>query len=251
MEPWPKAGTLVVNASMPTVYRGRGVCTALFGENARHFSPEEMGGGVIIDSTAAIILQERGIDVGMRATHGTKNFNSLTFVDAESGIEEPSLNSNGTWVMRADIDPTAKILTYLKDGGDKLPFAYNYENADGVRFTVFLYCGKATSANCRFMTSYLMRSALERAVPYLAREPLAYKVKNSPSLYTACRREEGSMAILLCNCFADSVIGERIELDREYSRAEFVGACGHLEGKTVVFDSEIAAYDFAAVRVYE
>lgn len=251
MEPWPKAGTLLVNSSIPTVYRGRGICTALFGENARHFSPEEMGGGVIIDSVAAIILQERGIDVGVKKFLGTKNFNELSLTDAESGIEESSLHSAGTWVMRVELDPSAEILTYLKDGGDKLPFAYNYENADGVRFTVFLYCGKATSANCRFTTSYTVRSALERAVPYLAREPLAYKVKKSPSLYTLCRKTEREASILLCNCFADSLIGERIELDREYSQAEFIGACGHLEGKTIVFDSEVAAYDFAAVRVYE
>ena len=251
MEPWPKAGAMLVNASVPTIYRGEGVCTALFDENARHFSPEEMGKGVIIDSAAAVILMERGIDVGIDQRLGVQDFRTLDLTDAESGISASSINSNNTWVMKCSLKEGAEVLTYVKSGDEQFPFAYNYENADGVRFTVFLYNAKGTSANCRFVTSYQMRSALHRAIPYLARKPLAYTVNKSPSLYTICSRDESSTSITLCNCFADSVLSPVIELDRAYSNVEFVGGHGRIEGNKVIFDTEIPAYDFAAVRVFD
>lgn len=250
MEPLPKAGTLLTSSSIPTVYRGEGICRAVFDESARHFSKEELGDGVIIDSAAALILTERGIDVGIDKFLGTQDLNDFTLTDAESGVGSLVLHTGVVWVTRCELKEGASVLTYVSGGGERLPFAYNYENAEGVRFTVFLYNSKPTSCNTRMITSYAVSAALRRAIPYLSRKPLAYSTGHAPALYTECSRDENSISVLMCNCFADSVLSPTVELDREYGKVEFVGAQGRIEGNKVIFETDVPAYGFVAFRTF-
>jgi len=57
------------------------------------------------------------------------------------------------------------------------------------------------------------------------------------------------MAVGLFNCFADSVLDPVIRLDGAYSAVRFVGCNGTLCGDTVMLDTPIGAYAFAAFEV--
>ena len=41
------------------------------------------------------------------------------------------------------------------------------------------------------------------------------------------------------------------ELDREYSKIEFSGCTGRLEGKKVILESEIHAFNFISFKAYD
>ncbi len=62
------AGKLFADASIPTVYEGGGVCGAAFGENVKYVPAEALRRGLVVDSRAAELLEERGISAGLGAS---------------------------------------------------------------------------------------------------------------------------------------------------------------------------------------
>ena len=69
--PVPYDGTMISSCGIPTVYRTDGICNSVFGENARSYDLSELKKGTILDAVSAVILSERGVDVGL------KNFDKL------------------------------------------------------------------------------------------------------------------------------------------------------------------------------
>ena len=59
------AAKMLADASIPTTYQGEGVCSVAFGENIKYVPDEALKRGIIIDASAAKILMEKGIDVGI------------------------------------------------------------------------------------------------------------------------------------------------------------------------------------------
>lgn len=64
------AAKLIADASIPTVYEGKGVCGAAFGENVKQVPKEAFAHGLIIDRRGAELLEEMGIQVGLKEKGG-------------------------------------------------------------------------------------------------------------------------------------------------------------------------------------
>ena len=60
-----EAQAMLTSSAIPTVYEGEGLCGIAFGENAKYLPETAFAKGLILDVTAAEILQAKGIDVGL------------------------------------------------------------------------------------------------------------------------------------------------------------------------------------------
>lgn len=244
---YPEASRMMSYCSIPTVF-GDGVCRAVFGENARDIPRDKLKGGVILDIDAAKILTDMGVDVGLREIGNKENYRFEYYPDYEV---QPCSTGLDAYVIK--VDESAKILSYFVKSNpyiyirdNETPAAYLYENKEGERFMVFsfssYYNGEAMSR------SYARSRQISDAVEWLSGRKLPAYVYGNPDLYVMAKTDGKEMAIGLFNCFADSAIEPVVELDSEYSAAEFINCTGTLKGDKVIL-SDIPAFSFAAVAV--
>ena len=248
--PYPTAGILLAMNSIPTVYRGDSICAALFGENARHFSVEDFSEGAILDAVAAKILSERGIDVGLESFEGFTENSFGSIFGEETGRGRTAISGKINRLC-GELKKDAEILLSVNIDGEKKALAYRYENADGQRFFVFTFSADALPSRPKFLCSYELESALKNGIEWIARTALPVKIMRSPELYLLCEKGENYTSIAAFNCFFDSVTDGVFKLDREYSKVEFCGCTGRLDGDCVILDSEIHAFDFISFKAYD
>ncbi len=246
------ASRMTSDNSVPSVYEGEGVCGIAFGENATELSESALKKGVIIDMRAAEILQEKGIDVGLREKRGEifadeEFFNDgkdvvrveFRFHDIECNVYDISVSENAKIMSRFAYTKDDKVSTGEVIG------SYLYENAKGQKFLVFAFDayfnGEIT------YRSYLRSRELVNAVEFFGEKLPAYSYGN-PDLYILAKKNENAMAVGLWNIFADSIPEPIVELDEEYPEIEFINCSGKILGNKVYL-SEIAPFAFAGFCV--
>ena len=71
----------------------------------------------------------------------------------------------------------------------------------------------------------------------------------SPYLYSVIKRDGERILAVLINCYEDEIISPEIELDRQYSKVNFIFGSGHLYGSTLVLEEDIPAYKLVAFEL--
>ena len=239
------ARTLAYN-TIPTVYEGKGVCGAVFDENARHIPKDALKDGMIIDGIAAKILTDRGIDVGITC------FGECVY----NGVEEHFLHNDnhilslGSGIFDISISKNAKILSDMNTSKGILPVSYIYENANGERFLVLNINTRIVSKNANSNLLYHYERARQYAdiIPWLSGKKLPAFVYGCPSMYVQCKEDENSLAVGLWNFFEDIAFSPVVELENNYSDIEFISGGGKLSGDKVILD-DIIPYGFAGFVV--
>ena len=247
--PYPMAGIFLAMNGIPTVYDGDGCCAALFGENARHFDGKDFKKGAILDGVAAIILTQRGIDVGLESIGNFAENHFGGYYDEVSGIYKTATHAH-FGRLDGNFKSEAKNVLSITVNGERRPLAYQYENADGQRFLIFAFHADNLVANPACLYAYPVQATLQRGIEWIAREELPVKTYKHPELYTLCEKGEDYTSVALFNCFPDSALDLTVELDREYEHIEFNNCQGHIDGNVVFLEGEIHAYDFASFRAY-
>ena len=253
------AARLLAAHAIPTVYEGDGVCGIVFGESARDITERERRGGLILDGSAARILHERGVDVGIReiggvmtpaveyfleedewvCTYGTKFF-AHTFCEGIRVLSESRANS-GISILNGDGNDAA------------IPTSYCYENADGERYLVINFDGRIPTKvknDAFFRRQYMRGRQIAKVVPWLSRgKSLPAACCGNPCLYMIAKEKDGALSVGLWNFFADPVWEPIVELGEEYRSIRVLnGATGRLEGRTV-FLGEIPPFGFVGFTV--
>ena len=252
--PRPMAGTMLGQCGIPTVYRGKGVCNAAFGEDARLMDLSLLSDGVLLDAASAVILTERGVDVGL-ADHGEMKKEEIPYLCTRDP-EFKSFISDGTVrVLNASLAEGAEPVLFSTKPGDKKPMAYRYENKDGQRFLVFLFEAGSIYSSTRVGLSGLTKNpavqdVLHAVMPWVAQEPLPVAVTGNPELYVMCRKETDSLAVALFNCFADPVLHPVIRLDDKYSCIECLNCEAEMLDDCVILKSQLHGYSTCAFKVY-
>ena len=246
--PYPLAASMLAMLSVPTVPEGKGICKAVFGESVRHMDLETLKKGAFIDGIAAMILSERGGDVGLV---GDARFEEVrpSFTVSADGCDRSCLVSRSARLLKTTLNPRAEVVVSVQVGDSVYPLIYRYENEDGGRFLVFLADPMAKLYNHELYKGDLMQNAVHDGLEWIAGAPVPVSCKGNPELYVLCKRDEGGMAVGLFNCFADSVLEPVIRLDRAYRSIRFVGCSGRLEGDTIYLDQPIRAFEYAAFEV--
>ncbi len=236
------AARLLANNSIPTTYRGTGICGIVFGENARHLPDEAFSKPLILDIRAAKILSEKGKDVGL-VSCGALLTSTTEFFPPFDG-ETVGLNPIGPFAAPTELCDKATVQSFfLLPDGARIPSCYTYENRDGGRYIV--YCFDASRAPEGVMRQYIR----PRQLAQLLRErdcPLPIECFGNPDLYILCKSDDKSTAVGFWNCHADFVRNAAVRLDGRYSKARFVNLSGTLDGELLKID-RIGAYEYGYV----
>lgn len=233
------ARTLACN-SIPTVYEGEGACGIVFDENARSLPTSALKNGLILDISAANILVDRGIDVGLENINEVISDTSGSIL---ASMEEHFLSNDnyisiqGTCSYNITVNKKAEILSDIKTESGIIPLSYRYENADGNRFLVLNVNSRRDSSS--MLKHYARGRQIADNVPWLSGNKLPAYVYGHPSLYMQCKQGENSMSVGLWNFFADIAISPVVELGKTYSDIRFINCNGRLENDKVYLDDII------------
>lgn len=252
--PRPVDGTMLGQCGIPTVYRGKGVCNAVFGENARLMDLSLLADGVMLDATAAVILAERGVDVGLRSHRGLET-ESITYLCTHNPEYKSFITDGNVRVLNTVLAPTAEPVLFSTTPALH-PMAYRYENKAGQRFLVFLFEANSIYYSTGVGLSGLtknpaVQNVLHEMLPWVARKPMPAAINGNPEVYMMCRKTENSLSVALFNCFADPIINPFITLDGSYNRIECLNCNASLQGNSVTLTSRLHGFNFCAFRIFK
>ena len=232
--------------SVPTVWGDPGddgICLAVFGENARSISREDLGKGAILDIAAAEILASRGIDCGLLSVSGVFEWSG-----SEEFPDGNRIGSVGSVYGDAVFDPRAEVMSFIIRDGKKIPSAVFYENAEGQRFfTVNINPRRGGDAALRH---YARGRQYAKAAERISGRKLPVFFSGHPGLYCICRRNEstGILTAGLFNFSPDPAMDPSGELDGEYVLAGAFGCDATVSGDRLRL-SDIPPYGFAGIAL--
>lgn len=253
------AARLLAAHAIPTTYEGEGVCGIVFGESARDITAKARKGGLILDASAAKILTEMGVDIGI------ESFGAQMTPAVEYFVEEDEWVC--TYVRKTyahTFKQGIKILSESRansgvsllngDGNEaSVPMSYLYENADGERFLVLnvdeCYPNKEKN-DAYFRRQYARGEQIVKCVPWLSRgTSLPAACTGNPCLYMIAKEKDGVLSVGLWNFYPDPVFTPTVTLAEEYGSLRVLnGGDGKLCGKTVTL-GEIPPYGFAGFEL--
>lgn len=254
--PVPQDGAMLGLCGIPTIYRGKGVCNSVFGENARDFDLEKLCEGTIIDAVSAMILTERGVDVGLESFDKLNN-RAIAFLCTENPEHKSYITNGNVRVLDAVLKDGAKPVLFFTEKNQPTPFAYRYENENGERFLVFLFEGASIYDHYKYVAlsginkNYATQEVLIDSVPWLAKQPLPAYCALNPEVYVMCEKDGDAMSVGVFNCFADPLTNPVIMLGEKYDRIECLNCEAVLDGNKVTITNKLHAFSAAAFRLYK
>lgn len=259
------AQELCVDNSIPLAYGDPHSASVVFGESA-HFLPEDaLSRGVVLDAVAALILHEKGVDVGIRGVSSAE-IPCAEYFRKEADAVSCSLENKGIFYHFALASEAEVLSDFLlgaeglgvvdedMDTMERFPACYFYENHKHQRFLVYSFGAHTARVKKGWQKGlfrhYYRQSQLIDGVERLQGHLLPAVCKGHPQLYLLCKKDDHSMAVGLWNPFADEVLSPTITLDRPYAKADFYHCQGRIEGRQVHLKEEIPPYGFAFFTVY-
>lgn len=225
---------------IPTTYDGTGCAGICFGENAKYLPGDALENGLILDATAAILLQEQGVDTGI--TNFLGNYQSQEEYFPDYG--EYALTASP--VMALALKDNAQILSWHLWDSEQVPGSYFYENGAGQRF--FVLCFDGCFCKESLFRQYTRSRQIGNILPRLSGRTLPAHCPGNPDLYLMCKEDGGEMAVGLWNFCADPVLQPQVRLGRVFDIIRFLNCSGQLEGDTVAL-SELPPYGFCGFVV--
>ncbi len=235
--------------SIATTYEGEGVCGACFGESAWSLPRSAAQKGLILDGVAAMILQERGIDVGIREVGKHYAATLETFADGQQIFASAALFDH---VFSHAIQVESFSVCKGEVESKRIPMSYTYENAEGERFLVLNFDTRIVNKeqNLPSIRHYARSRQYAEAVRWLSRgESLPAYAYGNPDLYIMAKKnEDGAMSVGLWNFSVDDIPEPKIELDGAYGSIQFLHTEGTMLGNTVTL-CPLPPFGFAAFEV--
>lgn len=243
--PYPHGGCMLAACGIPTTYDGDGLCGIAFGENARYLDEKALETGLILDASAARILSQRGVDIGLRQEISFgKICPQMEYFDSTSVMVE----SGVARYLEAELAPTVSIESTIERNGARLPFSYRYENQAGQRFLVYLFDSLELPRNSGWLFSYARQQQLYRAVSWLSGVTLPAYIGKNPLLYSFMKRDGDTVRIGYYNCFADTVLSPRVVLGDGYQIDSYCHTTGREEEGDVILD-DIPPFAFVGISL--
>lgn len=243
---YPAACRMLSPLGIPTVYEGRGICQALFGDSAASLPLGDLGDAVLLDAPAARTLSERGADVGL---NGLTRIDSPAFEDFPGEKERVALPySDGNCYAPVGLSPDAAVLSTFSGG---TPASYTYRNAKGQKFLVFLFDSHTQPARSALYLSYSRAAELQKTMAGFFGTPLPVTVEGHPFLYLMCREssDRSELAVTFINAFPDEIDSPVLTLRDAYSSVSCLNCRAEIAGNRVTLEGIIPPYGFGAIRL--
>jgi hypothetical protein len=243
--PFPSAATLFARLGIPTAHSDNGICTALFGENARRFPLEKIKNGAVIDAVSAKILLERGVDTGLTGEQSFFNGEAISLI---KGNEKylVCINHREARFMETGINESATVTLSVNVGDRVIPIIYNYVNDQGQKFTVLLADAMSLKNDSALFTGYAVQALMIDAVEWISGKRLPVKCVNNPDIYLLTKKSENKQAVLFINASADSVLEPVFTLDEEYKQVRGINCGARINKDTVMLNEPVNAFSFIA-----
>ena len=235
----PAARMLAAHA-IPSVYDGLGTVGIAFGENAKYLEPSALDGGLILDVTAAQILEDSGVDVGLASVGDAFNSPREYFVEKKRYVHAFNCPAR-----KISVKHGVKVESKFFDGENEYVGSYSYENKKGQKFLVFAFEGYNMSEHA--FKQYARGEQIVNAIAEMGKR-LPAQMLGNPDCYMLCKDGQDSRAVFIGNFFSDECMNTTVTLDGEYKTVEFINCTGKLKGNLVMID-RINPYDSVGFEV--
>ena len=238
---------LSINA-IPTVYDGKGVCGIAFGQNASYLDEQAFEKGLILDVSAAEILQAKGIDVGLRSTKPL----GMTCLE-DFGFGTPVSVAWSCDLCEIEISDKAQVLSrfvdtdFIKEEKKSVPAAYLYENENGNRFLVYAFRSERQPVNSGMYLNYHRGQQIADAIAWLGSEPLPVTCNGHPFGYLRCNRDDKTVAAAYFNCTPDGIDKLEFKFAGAIKNAKVIGGVGEKTSDNTVTVSDVRGYGYVTV----
>ncbi|MBO5790561.1 MAG: hypothetical protein J6R40_05335 [Clostridia bacterium] len=236
------AARMLAAQAIPSVYEGLGVVGIAFGENAKYIDQDALKGGMILDITAAQILENAGVDVGLAKVGEVYKASREYF-----SRQHRYFALLGCPATEIEVKDGACIESTLTDLKKETVGSYTYQNAQGQHFLVFAFDGY--SMNEHAFKHYVRGEQIERWICSIGKA-LPASMLGNPDCYMLCKENEAGKAVWIGNFFADECMQRVVTLDRSYKRIEFINCSGKLDGNKVILDA-VLPYASVGFAVYD
>ncbi len=237
---FPITSRAVASSGIPTKY---GVTDAgiVFGDNAKFLTDEQISKGLILDIRAAEILQQKGVDVGLKQENSVIQPTEQTFTDTHQTVR-----ISNPYARKIEISPSSVIASVYEDFNTVA--SYLYENSDGVRFYVMNY--EAYCAGEYTYRNYEHQRFITVAYEWICGRKLPVICKGHPDIYILAKESDNgdALAVGVWNFSDDKIKNLKIELGSCYTESEFINCNGKHLNNTVTLDV-LCAFEYAFFEV--
>ena len=236
------AARMLAAQTIPTIYKGLGTVGIAFGENAKYIDQSALQNGMILDITAARILTERGVDVGLVKVGDTYQASREYFP-----FHNRYINLSGCPAWEIQIHENAEAQSRFVTKSKESVASYTYQNARGQHFLVFAFDGYS-------MTEHAFKTPIrgEEIVAWIQSmgKALPATMLGNPDCYMLCCQDDSGKAVWIGNFFADECMQTTVTLDRPYSRIHYINCTGEMHQNRITLHA-ISPYASIGFAVYD
>lgn len=233
-----------IKNSLPTTYDGNGV-HIVFGEAAKYVDETVLKNGAIIDISAAKILMEKGIDVGIEKIENVPIVGKSSF----EGVPKELFKECGETVRLSDFEDVnityksnANIVSQIHKGEKVYSGAAEYKS-------FMILPVDAKNAPFGFFESYLRRKTIVDGIYRITGKKFPVNVCGKfPYMYMMLKQDDNAYALGLWNIFADRAKNVEVEINCDYSKINFVNCKGKVQDGKIFIDT-IYPFEFAGIEI--
>ncbi|MBE6601648.1 MAG: hypothetical protein E7637_03980 [Ruminococcaceae bacterium] len=217
-----KTAAMLACHAIPVSYEGENTCAAVFGDDALYL--DDPSKKIVLDRTAALILKEKGIDVGFEPKEATvpptfelfgENRVLLQSTDREAAFFDLKLHDQAIIKSRFDTGAAA---------------SFEYKNFLILNFDAFSV-GEASSLYCSYARGKQLQEFF--GTPYPA-------IPGFANLYSVCAERKNAHVVFFQNLSIDPVFDFDIVLPKACRAFNLTGAKGTLIGNKIHVTTEFA-----------
>lgn len=221
----------------------------VFGGDAAEIDLGRLNEGAIVDLPAALILQEKGIDLGIQQDLGifeqtdtiAYEFHMDPYLFHKSDTEYSALGC--VEIHHLLLNNSAKVISWYSHGNERCNGEYFYENNQKQRFFVLPFDAERAQNHFGMFRNYYRQQQLVEAYKWIAGRPLEAVCVGHPDLYMMVKSDANSVVVGLWNFSLDPIEAPEVILSEEYTILETIGCEGKLEGDSVIL-SRLGAQEF-------
>ena len=209
------AAAMLACHAIPVSYEGKSDCTVVFGDDALYL--DDLSQKIVLDRTAALILKEKGINMGFELS--TKSHTPMFEIFGGNRVLLKNTDMKTTfWNLKLSEDTIVK--SYFDTGAVA---SFEYKNFLILNFDTF-FVNEASALYCSYERGKQLQEFFD--TPY----PAIYGFAN---LYSICAEKNFGHTVLFQNQSIDPIFDFDIVLPKACRKFNLTGATGTLCGNKI------------------
>lgn len=205
----------------------------IVGDNAGYAPEDVVSMPLVLDAKAAVILTERGFDVGLESCERMVKPSAETFSDSR----KMPVDTDGQY-FAFGLKAGAYADSFYDNG---MPAVYRYDRPDGNPVIVYAFGMESVSMESAMIKNYCRQEQLMRLLPVKLTE-----IRKEPGAYVLTRKSEDGLVVGIWNFGSDVLCPEKITLDGDYTSLTPIGKTeAALSGNEVTLGEMVPPYGFA------